>query len=136
MTGETLNYKRRLEIPFGQYFKIHEEDNPCNNTKPRIRGEIFMGTSRNKQGVFNFMTLGYMKKVVRQSWDTTPMPDTVIAQVNAIEREQINDLDFLDIKKLPIGYLEITGVDAGETEAQNIDLIEPETDIDPISAGA
>ena len=36
----------------------------------------------------------------------------------------------------PIGELEITGVDDEETEAPHIDLIEPETDIDPILADA
>ena len=41
------------------------------------------------------------------------MPDTVIARVNVLGHGKSNDLDFLDIKKHPIGDLEITGVDAG-----------------------
>ena len=59
----------------------------------------------------------------------------MIAQVNALSQGQPNDLDFLGCKKLPIGELKITGVGSGGTEAPNIDLTEPETDIDPISSG-
>ena len=59
------------------------------------------------------MTLVSMKKVVRQSWDEIPMPETLILQVNALSEGKINNLDLLDDKKSPIGELEITGVDCG-----------------------
>ena len=61
------------------------------------------------------MTLGYMKKVVRRSWDALPMPDTVISRVRALGQGQPNDLDFLYINIRPIGELDITGVHDGET---------------------
>ena len=60
------------------------------------------------------MTLVSMENVVRRSWDSLPMPDTVIARVNALRQGQPNDLDFLDINNRPIGELEITLVDTGE----------------------
>ena len=113
MTGDTLNYRRHLEIIFGQYFQIHEEYTPHNIIRPHTRGDICMGPRGNKQGGFKFMTLGSMKKVVRQIWYEIPMPDTVIAQVNALKHGKPNDIDFLDRKKLPIGYIYIIGVDAG-----------------------
>ena len=69
------------------------------------------------------MTLGSMKKVVRRSWDSLPIPDTVIVRANALGQGRPNNLDFLDCKKRPIGYLDITGVDAGNTEDPNIELI-------------
>ena len=72
-----------------------------------------MGPRGNKQGEFKFMTLVSMKKVVRQSWDEIPMPETLILQVNALSEGKINNLDLLDDKKSPIGELEITGVDCG-----------------------
>ena len=115
MTGDTLNYKRHLAIPLGKYFQIHEEESPWNNTIPLTRGAICMGPSRNMQGGFKFTTLGSMKKVVRQSWDEIPMPDTVIVWVNALGQGQPTDLEFLYFKKRPIGYINIKGVDAGET---------------------
>ena len=67
ITGEVLNYKRHMAIPFGQYFQIQEEYNPRNSTKPRTRGAICMVPSRNNQGEFKFMTLGSMNKVTRRS---------------------------------------------------------------------
>ena len=100
MTGKTLNYKRHLAIPFGQYCQIHEEEIPCNGTRPRTRGYICVGPRGNKQGGFKFMTLGSMEKVVRRSWDTIPMPVTVIELVNALGQGQPNDLDFLDSQKV------------------------------------
>ena len=94
-----------------------------------------MSPSEKKQGGFKFMTLGSIKKVVRRIWDAIPMPDTVVSRLNALGQGQIIDLDFLDIKKRPIGELKIKGVDYGETEAPHIDIIEPKTDIDPILSG-
>ena len=77
-----------------------------------------------------------MKNMVGQSWDALPMPDTFIMRVSELSQVQPNYLDFLDWNKRPIGELEITGVNYGETEAPHIELIEPETDIDPILADA
>ena len=84
-----------------------------------------MDPSRNKQGEFKSMNLGSMKKVVRQSWDAIPIPDTMIVRVNALGQEKTNDIDFIDSKNHPIGELETTGVNAGENKAPHIDLIEP-----------
>ena len=64
------------------------------------------------------------------------MPDTIIARLDALNQGRPNDLDFLEIDKRPIGEINITGVDAGKNESPNIEMIEPETDLDPISAGA
>ena len=93
-----------------------------------------MGTSGKTQGGFKFMTLGSTKKVVIRSWDSIPIPDTVIARVNALVQGKSNDIDLLDTKKRPIGEFNITGADDGEIEAPHIELIEPYTDLDPILA--
>ena len=106
MTGETLNYKRRLEINVVKYFQMAEEETPHNRTKQRTRGAIGMSPSGNKQGVFKFMTLGSTKKVTSPIWDEIPMLDTIIYQVNALGQGQPNDLEFLDSKKFPIVELE------------------------------
>ena len=113
LTNDTLNYKRHLEIQFGKYCQIHKEDNPHNSTRPRTRGDICVGPRGNKQSGFNFMTLVSMKKVVRRSWDEIPMPDTIIAQVNALFHGKSNDIDFVDSKKRPIVDINTTVVDDG-----------------------
>ena len=64
------------------------------------------------------------------------MPDTVIDQVNAPGKDQPNDIQLLDRNKCPIVDIDITWVNDGETEAPHIELVEPETDLDPISAGS
>ena len=55
------------------------------------------------------------ENMVRQIWDTIPMPDTVIARVNALGQGQHNDIDLLYCKKRPIRELDITVLDARET---------------------
>ena len=92
-----------------------------------------MGTSGKNQGELKFMTLESMNKVIRRSWDTILMPDTVIDQVNAPGKGQPNEIQLLDSNKCPIGDLDITGVNDGETKPPHIELVEPDTDLDPIS---
>ena len=123
MTGNTLNYKRNMEITFWQYLQIQEKETPCNSTRTSTRGTIWMGTSGNKKGGFKFITLGYMKKVVRWSWYAISMPDTIFSRANTLGQGQPNDIDFLDCKKRSIWELNITGVDSEETEAPHIELI-------------
>ena len=74
--------------------------------------------------------------MTRLRWYEITMPDTVIDLVNALSQGQHNDLQFFDVKKRKIQDLKITGVDAGESEDPNIELIETGTDIDPISSEA
>ena len=95
-----------------------------------------MSSSGNNQGELKFMTLESMNKVIRRSWDTILMPDTVIDQVNAPGKDQPNDIQLLDRNKRPIGDFDITGVNAGETKAPHIELVEPDTDLNPISDGS
>ena len=69
------------------------------------------------------MNLGSTKEVTRRSWDEIPIPGTIISQVNALGQGQPNDLELFERKKCPIGELKLTGVDAGETDAPNIELV-------------
>ena len=95
-----------------------------------------MGHIGKNQCGFKFITLGSTNKVIRLIWGSIPMPGSVIAQVNALGQGQPNDLEFIDRKKRPIGYIYITGVDDWETGAPHIELVEPETDLGPILSGA
>ena len=79
-----------------------------------------MGPSGNKQGGFKFMTLGSMKKMNRWSWDEIPIPDTIIAQLNALDQGEPNDLQLCDSKKRPIKEIDIKRVDDGGNEALKI----------------
>ena len=57
------------------------------------------------------MSLNSEKNITRRSWDTIPMPETVIAHINEIYCNEPNRFIFINRRVHPIGDLEITGVD-------------------------
>jgi hypothetical protein len=52
------------------------------------------------------MAVNTGKKITRRSWDVIPMPDTVIACVNALGTDQPEQLIFTDRRGRPIGDVE------------------------------
>jgi hypothetical protein len=85
MAGETLNYKRDLCVQFGSYCQVHEQEAPRNSMLPRTKkGGICLGPTGNLQGKYRFLSLASNKTIVRHSWTEVPIPDTVIAAVNAL----------------------------------------------------
>jgi hypothetical protein len=77
ISGEMLDYKKHLSLQLGQYFQVHEEDNPRNSHIARNKGVISLGPSGNLQGGFKFMALSSSKKIIRRSWYVITMPDIV-----------------------------------------------------------
>jgi hypothetical protein len=71
------------------------------------------------------MALNTSKKIVRHSWDAIPMPDLVIDRVNALGRDQLQQMTFIDRDGRLIGDIEIPGVDADEGE----DFYQAEPDV-------
>ena len=121
LSGESLDYKKHLQIQFGQYFQIHENHTPRISEKERTLDEIPLGPSGNKQGGYYFMSLKNGSKVHRFSWDEVSMPDSVIKQVNTLGKDYFI---FTDRKGRLIGENILTGVD-GETENPlQIEIIE------------
>jgi hypothetical protein len=55
------------------------------------------------------MALSSGKKIIRRSWDAIPMPDTVIARVNALGSDQPEQLIFTDRHGCLIGDTEFPG---------------------------
>ncbi len=56
------------------------------------------------------MALNTGKKITCRSWDVIPMPDMVIARVNALGTDQPEQLIFTNRCGCPIGDVEIPGV--------------------------
>jgi hypothetical protein len=79
MYDENLDYKKHMSLLIGQYYQVHEEDNPCNIQISGTKGVIFLRPSRNPQGGFKFMALNTGHNFVRRNWDVIPMPDLVIS---------------------------------------------------------
>ena len=110
LTGESLDYSKHLSLQLGQYCQVHEEDTPRNGQAARTKGAICMGTCGNQQGGYKFLSLRSGKKITRRAWDVIPMPDLVIARVNALGHDQPKILMFTDRKGRQIGEVEPTGV--------------------------
>jgi hypothetical protein len=75
---------------------VHEEDTPRNSQSPRTKGAILLGPSGNLQGGYKFLALNTGKKITLRSWDVIPMPDRVIAHVNALGIDESKQLIFTD----------------------------------------
>jgi hypothetical protein len=130
MSGERLDYKKHLSLQIGQYCQVHEEDHPRNSQLARTKGAISLGPSGNLQGGFKFMALNTGKKIVRRSWDVIPMPDVVIARVNALGSDQPRQMNFTDRHGRLIGDIEIPGVDSEEEQEDHFPGVAPVIDDD------
>jgi hypothetical protein len=107
MSGETLDYKKHLNLQVGQQCQVHEEDTPHNSQLTCTKGAIYLGPSGNLQGGFKFMDLNTGKKIIHRSWDVIPIPDLVIFRVNALISDQPHHMTFTDRKGSLIGEIEI-----------------------------
>jgi hypothetical protein len=73
------------------------------------------------------MALNTRKKITCRSWDVNPMPDTVIARVNALGTDQPEQLIFTNRRGRLIGDVEIPGVMDFEEEEDD-DAVMPVLD--------
>jgi hypothetical protein len=88
MTGQPRPDYNDLKIEFGAYAMVFESNDPTNTNKTRATGAIAMTPTGNAQGGFYFKFLMTGKRLSRQQWDELPMPDGVIARVEALAAEQ------------------------------------------------
>ena len=97
-TGESLDYKKNLTLHPGQYYQVHENEEPRNSNKSRTQGAICLGPCVNLQGGFKFMSLQTGQKITGYNWDEMPIPQTVINRVNVLGRYQPEIFIFTDRK--------------------------------------
>jgi hypothetical protein len=116
MLGETLDYKKHLSLQIGQYCQVHEEYNPRNSQLSRTKGAISLSPSGNMQGGFKLMAMNTGNKIVCRSWDVIPMPDVVIARVNALGSDQPHQMTLTDRHGRLIRGIEIPGVYSEEEQ--------------------
>jgi hypothetical protein len=92
MTGRPgLNYNK-LQLEFGAYIQVFEDNNPTNTMKTRNTGAIALSHTGNAQGDYYFMSLETGKRLCRHAWTPLPMPNSVITMVEAMastERQPI-----------------------------------------------
>jgi Reverse transcriptase (RNA-dependent DNA polymerase) len=81
MTGKRLNYTKHCQLGFGTYVQTHEEHD--NGMGSRTTGAIALRPTGNSQGGYFFMSLTTGKRLARGHWTVLPMPNEVIANVEA-----------------------------------------------------
>jgi hypothetical protein len=110
MTGTTLDYSKHCKLPFGAYEETHEENNPTNNMKERIRAAIWLGPTANFQGSYKFLCLRTGRRITRKQFKELPVPTSVIKAIEALAERNKQDrtLEFIDrngdsfVKLLPL----------------------------------
>jgi hypothetical protein len=119
ISGEKLDWKRHLALPFGSYCQVHEQDEVGRSdvNKQRTLGAICLGPSDNRTDGFRFMSLQTGKKVTRTSWTELPMPRQVIERVHSLAVDQPEKLVFHDRHGRAIGdnssNIELSEIDTG-----------------------
>ena len=99
LTGESLDYKRILNLQPGQYCQVHENKGPRNSDKTRTQGAICLGPCGNLQGEFKFMSLQTGQKITTYNCDEIPIPKIVIKRFNVLGKDKRNILS-MQIKKV------------------------------------
>jgi hypothetical protein len=76
------------------------------------------------------MSLNTGKKIVCRSWDVIPMPDVVIARVNALGSDQPRQMTFTDRHGRLIGDIEIPGGYSNKEQKDHFPGVAPVINID------
>ena len=128
MTGTQFDYTKHCKLPFGSYVQAHEEPSPTNTQAARTVGAICLGPTGNLQGSYKFLNLRTGRLITRRSWTSLPMPDEVIARVNALGKAEGQPplLTFYDRRGLLIG--DLTTPDKIEPEETDFDEFDEEAD--------
>ena len=83
MTGVSAPDYNQLQLEFGSYAMVFEDNDPTNTTKSRTTGAIVLTPTGNRQGDYYFMSLITGRRLARHQWTELPMPNGVIHAVEA-----------------------------------------------------
>ena len=89
-----------------------------NSQLSRMKGAINLGPIGNLQGGYKCTSLSSGKKIIRRSWDTIPISDEVITQVNVNRSNQQEQLIFTDWRRRPIEDVGVPGMDQQNEDDQ------------------
>jgi hypothetical protein len=84
MTGRPGIDYNKLQLEFGAYVQVFEDNNPTNTMKSRNTGAIALSHTGNAQGDYYFMSLETGKRLCRHAWTLLPMPNAVVSTVEAM----------------------------------------------------
>ena len=84
ITGSRPVDFNKLQLKFGTYVQVFENNAPTNTPKARSLGAIALNPTGNAQGDYYFMSLATGARISRHQWTALPMTDTAIARVEVI----------------------------------------------------
>jgi hypothetical protein len=72
-----LDAKLYCKTPFGAYCEMHTDPDITNTMEPRTKWGICMGSTRNLQGNYKFMSLATGKKIAQRKFTEIPMTEVM-----------------------------------------------------------
>ena len=82
VTGAAKPDFNHLQLEFGTFVHIFNDNNPTNTMAQRTTGAIALNSTGNTKGDYYFLNLETGKRVSRHQWTVLPMPNSVIQQVH------------------------------------------------------
>jgi len=83
MTGKANIDYNSCKIGFVSYALVFEDNDPTNTTKLCSTGAVALNPTGNTEGDYHFMSLTTGRRLSCRQWTAVPMPDAVIAAVEA-----------------------------------------------------
>ena len=125
VTGHTLPDYTAMQLEFGTYVQVFEDNDPFNTPRARSMGAIALDPTGNAQGDYNFMSLATGAKITRHKWIALPMTDTAIAHVEALGFE--DDQPLIQDRGLVVEWRHDDPIDDYEYDANYVPPNDPVT---------
>ncbi len=84
ITGKPSPDLNAMQIEFGAYAQVFEDNNPTNTVRVRSLGAIALTPTGNARGDYYFLSLTTGARIARYQWTKLPITDTAIARVKAL----------------------------------------------------
>ena len=119
-----MDYKKHCRVEVGTYCEVHDKPSPTNNMVSRTHEAIALGPTGNLQGSVKFFCINTRRVLKRRNFTPIPLPDSVIAKVNAIGKKegQGRDFRFTNRRNEPFSWTDEVPVDDDEFQG----LLEPD----------
>ena len=88
LTGRKLDYKRDLDMGFGDFAKVYSNVSRKNSMDRRSIDSIALYPTGNLTGAWVFLHLSTLKPIVRGRWVKVPMSDLVIKLLNDLAADK------------------------------------------------
>ena len=122
-TGKKIQFKRELEIGFGDYAEVFSKPEQTNSMEQRTISAIALCPAGNDQGAWKFYDILSCTVVVKTQWKVLPIPDMAVKIMNTLAREDA----IRTIKGGPLGLMRGTPM-VGEIPAGRM-IVNPSLDV-------